>query len=161
MKMVRERGHSPNLFGVMAGEMVNIPGGRWWAVHTVAVPTAQAGSAEGQKELGCSQRREASGVSTVTDRWMVAVGHLGTERSHMGRIWLRASFATWGFLQAFLSPAISKNVVLKDIAKCCMYSSLVSAKCSYLFSSDPSKHQNKVWKARPCLCAAYQLHFVT
>lgn len=55
-------------------------------MHTVAVPTAQAGSAEGQKELGCSQRREASGVSTVTDRWMVAVGHLGTERSHMGRI---------------------------------------------------------------------------
>lgn len=71
-------------------------------------------------------------------------GSFGDGKVPHGENLTQSIFCYMGISAGFFILSYLKNVVLKDIAKCCMYSSLVSAKCSYLFSSDPSKHQNKV-----------------
>lgn len=98
-------------------------------------PTAQAGSAEGQKGLGCSQGRGASGDSTQnSDRSLAdGCGSSGDGKVPHGENLTQSIFRYLGISAGFFTPSYFKNVVLKDIAKCSMYSSFVSAKCSFLF----------------------------
>lgn len=88
-------------------------------MHTVAVPTAQAGSAEGQKELGCLQGRGASGDSTQnSDRSLAdGCGSFGDGKVPHGKNLTQSIFCYLGISAEFFIPSYFKKCGLEGHCK--------------------------------------------